>query len=525
MKTIAEALAPYPELAQQFANKELFIKWATSQLFGQRAEQRAHISLPQKDQLWLLEDILPVPEEAPAPEITVAAHQRTRRKNPVKLKSEDSQLRFGENVPVEVITVIDDEALKIPEDKRVLVSDRVVHKLATRSSNVVLEYHYQTYKRKSDGELFSPRAVDSVIPGSVADVSFLASMLVDKFCWHLPLYRQHRRLQDSLIFLDRSTLTRLMGGSIQHLEPIYQALQSSILLSTILGADESPTPAGVGQGKMKKGYFWTFYGDQDEVFFLFSPSRGAEVLRNTLKGFQGVLLTDGYVAYESFVSGQSNVLHAQCWAHTRRNFVQAETIAPQQCKTVLANLQQLYALERQAELGSEKLRAIRDEQSRPLLEKLFTYLEQQIAESCFLPSNKFVRAIQYALDRKAALQIFLDNPKVPLDTNHVERAIRAPVIGRKNWMFHTTETGARNAAIVYSLIESCKLAKVNPLVYLTDVLQRIQTHPSLEVAMLTPRNWAKHFADNPMRSVLERIGESPPPARVEGELPSISKLE
>jgi len=501
--TIAEALAPYPELAQEFANKELFIKWATSQLFGQKAEQRAHISLPAKDQLWLLQDILPAPEQPPAAGTSVAGYQRGARKNPVKPKPEDGQIRFGPEVPVEVITVIDEEAKKIPEADRELVSTRIVQKLAHRSSKVVIEYHYLTYKDKSSGELFTPRAVDSVIPACLADVSFLASMLVDKFCWHLPLHRQHQRLVAEHIFVDRSSLTRWGQGTIQHLEPIYHAVVSSVLSSKIAAADESPTPAGVGQGKMKKGYFWSFYGDKDEVFFLFSPSRGAEVIRNVMKGFEGVLLTDGYVAYESFVSGQPNVLHAQCWAHARRKFIEAEAVAPEQCKLVLAMLQQLYALEQRAPLGSEELRGIRNQHSRELVRRLFLYLEQQTAESCFLPSNKFVKAMQYVLDRRTALQVFLDRPEVPLDTNHVERAIRAPVVGRKNWMFHTTETGARNAAIVYTLIESCKLAKVDPLVYLTDVLQRIQTHPATDVGELTPREWAKRFAEKPMRSILD----------------------
>lgn len=513
--TVAEALARCPELANLLGAQQkklesqsaqidflvVRVKWLESQVFGQSSEKRAALVLPKDQQLWLLEQILAVPAEPPDATTTVKGHERARRKNPAPdLVDAGSQLRFGPEVPIKVIDVVDPRAASIPEEYRELISERTVYKLARRRTHLVLQYNYKTYKDKRSGELISPAAVEAVIPGSSVDVSFLSGLLTDKFVGHLPLYRQHQRLTAENIFMDRGNLSRLVHHAAQFLEPIYQAIQSSVLQSKVLGVDESPTPAGKAGGKMRQGYFWAYYGDNDEIFFHFSPSRSAKVLHAVLEGFQGILLSDGYTAYESFVSGTPGVLHAGCWVHGRRNFIEAEKLAPDRCKLVLAALQQLYQLEKLAPPGSEEMRRIRDTQSRQIVDELFRFFEHELAASCFAPSNPYIKAVQYMLDRRKQLRLFLDHPDLPLDTNHVERSIRPAVVGRKNWLFHSTEAGARYAAIIYSLVHSCTLAGVDPRTYLIDVLQRIATHPARDVAMLTPKNWARHFASNPMRS-------------------------
>jgi len=121
-----------------------------------------------------------------------------------------------------------------------------------------------------------------------------------------------------------------------------------------------------------------------------------------------------------------------------------------------------------------------------------------------LPSNPFRQAAHYALDRRAALSVFLADPTVPLDTNHLERQIRPIALGRRNWLFCWTEVGARYVGIVQSLLASCRLQGVDPYVYFVDVLQRIDTHPAFEVHLLIPRLWKQHFADTPLRSDLDR---------------------
>ena len=122
-----------------------------------------------------------------------------------------------------------------------------------------------------------------------------------------------------------------------------------------------------------------------------------------------------------------------------------------------------------------------------------------------LPTNPFTLAAHYALTRESGLRVFLESPNVPLDTNHLEREIRAIAMGRKSWLFCWTEIGARYIGIVQSLIASCRLQGVDPYVYLVDVLQRIDTHPAFEVHLLTPRLWKQHFATHPLRSDLDRL--------------------
>jgi transposase len=128
-----------------------------------------------------------------------------------------------------------------------------------------------------------------------------------------------------------------------------------------------------------------------------------------------------------------------------------------------------------------------------------------VTTQVLLPSNPFTQAARYALDRDAALTVFLEYPDVPLETNHLEREIRAIAWGRRNWLFCWTAIGARHVGIVQSLLASCRLQGVDPYIYLVDVLQRVDTHSAFEVQLLTPRLWKQHFADHPLCSDLDRF--------------------
>ena len=276
----------------------------------------------------------------------------------------------------------------------------------------------------------------------------------------------------------------------------------------MLAVDESPTPAGQKKGKMGTGYYWAMYGDQDEIAFLYSPTRAGKVLDEVLRGFEGVLLSDGYIAYESFVKKNPRVTAAQCWVHTRRYFIESERAEPDKSKFIVDLLRGLFEVESAARASPSMtpvdLRRLRQEVSRPIVERFFEYVKGELERTALLPSNPFVVACEYAIAREKQLKVFLEDPAVPLDTNHVERALRPQAIGRKNWMFHVTEVGARYGAMFYSLIQSCVISGVNATEYLVDVLQRIDTHPAAEVHLLTPKLWQENFGSNPLRSDLAR---------------------
>ena len=155
-------------------------------------------------------------------------------------------------------------------------------------------------------------------------------------------------------------------------------------------------------------------------------------------------------------------------------------------------------------LEAEAKLAHRGEYTKPPVEAFFTWLKQTVITEVLLLSNPFTQAARYALEREAALKVFLAYPNVPLDTNHLEREIRAIALGRRNWLFCWTEVGAQHVGIIQSLLASCRLQGVDPYLYLVDVLQRIDTHPAFDVHLLTPRLWKQYFAENPLCSDLDR---------------------
>jgi transposase len=211
-----------------------------------------------------------------------------------------------------------------------VIGEKVTYRLGQRpGAYVILKYRRPVITRKDTEVLSCPPAPPAVFEKSFADVSLLAGLLRDKFTDHLPLYRQHQRLLQAGVRLSRGTLTQWGQRAAELLEPIYHALLSSILQSQILAMDETPIKAGRhGKGKLHTGYFWPIYGDQDEIAFPFAASRAQSVVREALGKFCGVLLTDGYLVYERFAQRVNRFVHAQCWSHTRRHFIDAERAEP-----------------------------------------------------------------------------------------------------------------------------------------------------------------------------------------------------
>jgi len=493
------------ELEQQKVELAHQLEWFKREIFGEKSEKR--LPLAPSEQLHLgemLDDDLPPPAQE-----TVKQYQRRRRpKEPFAGSPEDSGLRFDESVPVQVVPVPNPAIEGLGEDEYEVISDEVVtYRLAQRpGSYVVLKYVRKTVKLKETQALLTPPAPNGVLGKSFADVSFLAGLLIDKFTYHLPLYRQHQRLLDCGVKLSRGTLTNLVHGTIALLEPIYFAVLSSILQSKVLLMDETPIKAGrASPGKLKQGYFWPIYGDKDEIAFPFATSRAEKVVREVLGTFCGVLLTDGYKVYEKYCEKVPGIVHAQCWAHTRRKFVDAYKAEPVLAELAVDKIGELYKVEariREMRLECEEKRRYRGEHAAPVVDDFFKWLNGAFAQQVLLASNRFAKAANYALHREQALRVFLDHPEVEIDTNKDERALRPIPMGRKNWLFCSTELGGRYVGIAQTLIQSCRLQGVDPWTYLIDVLQRIDTHPAFDVHLLTPRLWKENFTSNPIGSDL-----------------------
>ena len=492
-------------LREQVSSLQNQLDWFKRQLFGSKSEKRLEVNGSEQADLFAA---LNIPKDTAEPQTQeIPAHQRRKKSHDNAVN--DSGLRFDDSVPVETIEVNDPALAGVDEDLLVLIDEKVTCRLAQRpGSYVILRYVRKVFKHKDTQKLLTPLMPANVLDKSIADVSFLAGMLVDKFVYHLPLYRQHQRLEQSGIQLSRTTLTNLVRRTIELLRPIADAQLSNILLSKVLAMDETPIKAGRKQkGKMRQAYFWPIYGDQDEIYFSYSSTKAQSHVPSMLGDkFEGVLLSDGNDAYANYVAQQEKATHAECWSHTRRYFERAKECEPTavQALDIIGLLYKHEAHIKAKDYSLEATHKYRTEHSVEVVKAFWTWCELQCQRNDLTPKNPLSKALKYAMNRVDSLQVFLSNPAVPIDTNHLERCIRPVPMGRRNWLFCWTEIGAELVGIIQSLLGTCKLHGVNPYAYLVDVLQRINLHPASQVIDLTPREWKVKFADQPLLSDLDR---------------------
>ena len=479
------------------------LEWFKRQLFGRKSEKRLPVDGAEQPLLaGLLDD---ASSEPPAPEPTeTVSYQRRKTKGRPEGSVTDEGLRFDASVPVRTIRLCVAEELAEAFE---VIGEKKTYRLAQRpASYVVLEYVRPVVKRTSDSAVSTMPAPDGLWTGTMADVSVVAGVLVDKFCYHLPLYRQHQRLAAGGVTVARATLTSWVHRAAGLLEPVYQAQLRHILRSRTLAIDETPVKAGRAKGRMKRGWYWPVYGEADEVAFTFSPSKGRAHLDGLLAGFEGTLLSDGAGAYARVAAERAELVHAQCWSHTRRTFVKAEDAEPDAVAEALELIGKLYEVEqeiRERDLDAERALAERTEHALPAVDAFFAWCAEKCERIDLVPSNPLAKAIAYAQEREGPLRVYLSDPSVAIDTNHLERALRPIPMGRKAWLFCWTEVGAEVVGIVQSLVTTCRLHGINPYTYLVDVLQRIAIHPDSEVEDLTPRRWKELFAGDPLRSDLD----------------------
>jgi len=487
------------------------LDWFERNLFGTKSERLRVLANDQ--QLSLGEVLGPLDQEEPAKERQIAGYTRRVAQDDAAAEDAESVPFFDEScVPVETIELRAPELEGLEAGEFEVIGQKVTHRLAQRpGSYVILKYVRPVVKRRATQTIHCPPAPVGVIEGSRADVSFLAGLLVDKFAWHLPLHRQHQRLGDAGIRVSRPWLTQLVQRVTGLLEPIYDAQFASIRGSRVKAMDETPIKAGrTERGKMRAAYFWPVYGEHNEVCFPYFPSREAVNVyaalgEDPVSG--SVLLTDGYAAYASYAK-KVGIAHAQCWSHARREIFEAEAAEPEGVREGLRRIGVLYDLEQQIrdqKLTGEAKRLHRLTHSKPHVEAFFDWIDRRLEAHGLRPKDPFINALHYARERRAGLEVFLTDPDVALDTNHLERALRVIPMGRKNWNFCWTELGAKHVGIVQSLIVTCRLHGIDVYTYLVDVLQRISEHPASRVAELTPRLWKRHFAANPLRSALHNL--------------------
>jgi transposase len=351
-------------------------------------------------------------------------------------------------------------------------------------------------------------APERLIKGGLPTEAMVASVLVGKYAWHLPLYRQAQMLAAQGLDLKRSILAFWVGYAAAELKPVWLRLRELILASGKIAVDETIAPVlDPGRGRTKQGYFWAMARDDrpwggpepPAIAYSYAPGRGAVHALKLLDDYRGIVQCDGYAAYKTIVAaapGEAITL-AFCWAHLRRRFFDlAKGGDAPIANEALERIAALYAIEKTIRgRSADERRAVRQNKSKPLVMALRAWFEHQLT----LVSGKAPIAdeIRYGLNHWDGLIRFLDDGRIELDTNIVERGIRSIVLNRKNALFAGHDEGAENWACIASLTETCKLNGVDPQAYFADVLSKlVNLWPASRLDELMPWAWEAAHSNN-----------------------------
>ena len=439
-----------------------------------------------KQQLELLLQGLPNVIVLPPPESQTTPAQRHGAQHPVRRMLAEDKLETHEIVIEPVEVQAQPEGWKMISEERTSQLDWVAPKIIKR---VFIRPRYV----KSERFAIAPLPPQPIEQGMVGP-GLLAQILVSKYEYHQPLYRQEKMFSQQFgVELSRKT----MGGWVEHaaelLKPVYRTIREDLLRSNYLQADETPIrylDPDV-KGKSRQGYLWVYSRPRGDVLFEWRVSRSREGPEEFLKNFRGKLQTDGYAAYESLAKARDNLTLVGCWAHARRGFHEA-LAETKLAAWFVRQIGQLYAVEkklREQHAGPALRQAIRVWQSQPVLNRLHRAME--LIRRKTLPQGLLGQAIDYTLKRWEALARFVDDGVLEADNNLIENLIRPSALGKKNFLFIGHPEAGERSAVIYSLLGSCRRHGINPFDYLKDLFTRLPAAKITEIREFTPAAWAK----------------------------------
>lgn len=406
--------------------------------------------------------------------------------------------RLPENLPVQE-EVLDPECVRAcPEAWRLIgqeVSEQLDYEPGRFFRRRLIRRKYVKRAAPDQAPVIAPLPPKLVERG-VAAPGLLAHITISKFCDHLPLYRQEQIFDTRhQVLLPRQTQARWMGEVADWLRPIYREMAAGMVQSGYLQVDETPVKyLQPGTGKAQQGYLWTYHVPGGDTLYDWQPSRAAWCLAEVIpEDFNGIIQCDAYGAYRTFAAAKAGVKLAGCWAHARRKFFQAQTSARADADAVLRQIAKLYRIEaglRETAATTTERLAVRQQQSRPILEELHQQLSAWYRQRTHLPQSLMGKAIRYTLDGWEALQVYCFEGAIEIDNNLVENAIRPTAVGKKNWLFIGRDDTGWRSAVIYSVLTSCRHRGVEPYAYLKSVLEVLPCVTNWQVKNLTPAAWA-----------------------------------
>jgi len=327
------------------------------------------------------------------------------------------------------------------------------------------------------------------IPKGNAGPGLLSHLLISKFVDHLPFYRQVQQFKRQDITIAESTISGWFKSSCRLLAPLYDRLAEKVQGSKYLMADETPIPVQTSQkpGSTHKGYHWVYYDPINKlVCFDYQKGRGRDGPRQFLKNFKGALQTDGYNAYDIF-EDRDEITLLGCMAHARRKFDEARENDPERARYVLEKMQDLYTVERRAreeQMDYEARKKLRQKESLPVMQELKAWLREQ--QTDVLPKSVIGKAITYILGMWKRLERYVEDGSREIDNNLIENSIRPVALGRKNYLFAGSHEGAKQAAMLYSFLGTCKINNVEPFQWLKETLSAIPDYSIQNLEELLP---------------------------------------
>lgn len=323
----------------------------------------------------------------------------------------------------------------------------------------------------------------------------LAQVITAKYADHVPLNRQVEIFARHRVTLARQTLCDWVAEGAALLEPLYRDLLGNVLASKVIHTDDTPVPVQDRERRQTRaGRLWVYVGDASppDIVYDYTATRSRAGPLAVLGAFRGYLQADAYAGYDALYA-TGRVVEVGCWAHARRYFWEAKAADEARALLALGFIQQLYRVEAEAkDLDAAARGALRQGQAGPVLERFKRWLDEQA--DGVLPRSPIGEAVHYARAQWAALTRYVDDGDLTMDNNVSERALRRVCTGRKNWLFCGSDEGGTRAAILYSIVATCKAHAIDVWAYLKDVLERIPTHPDRRRAELLPRNWADAHA-------------------------------